>query len=311
MSYIYLAIIAYLILALVNLADKALLDKVLPSSKTYTFLVSLLGGAVFVAYPWYGAWPGWSLFFINILVGAIFPLGLLLLYQALKTGEASKILVISGSSVPIFTVVMAYFFLGERFNFHQWLGITGLIVGTAIIAWLPAKENWIKRVSHWLGFGAADQAVGIAEAVGAGLLFAIFFTASKFLYTAQSFFSAFIWLRLGAVLVALLFLVHKASRREIFKSLKNLHGGKAGLFFANQSVAAIGFGLQNYALYLGSAAIVNSMQGVQYAFLLILGATLTIFAPKVIKENISTTIIIQKLIAITLIGLSLFVLATS
>ena len=49
MSWILIAIIAYFILAIVNLADKFLLEKVLPSAKTYTFLVGVLALVVFTS----------------------------------------------------------------------------------------------------------------------------------------------------------------------------------------------------------------------------------------------------------------------
>ena len=43
MDWISIALFSYFILAIVNLADKFLLEKVLPSAKTYTFLVGVLG----------------------------------------------------------------------------------------------------------------------------------------------------------------------------------------------------------------------------------------------------------------------------
>ena len=105
MSWLLLAIGAYLILAIVNLADKFLLDKFLPSAKAYTFLVGAMGVAVIVIAPWFLEWPGWSLFLGNILVGALFPGALLLLYKALRDGEASRIITLIGGLVPVFTIV--------------------------------------------------------------------------------------------------------------------------------------------------------------------------------------------------------------
>ena len=79
----------------------------------------------------------------------------------------------------------------------------------------------------------------------------------------------------------------------------------SGLFFAY----FIGFLLQNYAIFLGSVALVNALQGVQYAFLLVLGGLISVFYPNLLKENISTKVVIQKLTAVLLISIGLYFLA--
>ena len=69
MSWIFVALLAYLFLVIANLFDKFLIDNVLPSSKAYTFIACLLGGLVFLAAPWFLQWPGFFWFFINIFSG--------------------------------------------------------------------------------------------------------------------------------------------------------------------------------------------------------------------------------------------------
>ncbi|KKP89863.1 MAG: hypothetical protein UR94_C0033G0015 [Parcubacteria group bacterium GW2011_GWA2_36_10] len=113
MNWLIIAIFAYLILALVNLADKFLLDKIVPSAKTYTFLVSILGLIVLLAAPWALHWPGFYWLVINLIVGAIFPFALLLLYRALKLGDTSKIIPLIGGAIPVFTISLSILFLGD------------------------------------------------------------------------------------------------------------------------------------------------------------------------------------------------------
>jgi len=67
MSWLVIAISAYLILAFVNLADKFVIEKVIPGPKTYTFLVGAAGAMVVLAAPWFLVWPGLALFFFNLL----------------------------------------------------------------------------------------------------------------------------------------------------------------------------------------------------------------------------------------------------
>lgn len=307
MSWILIAIIAYLILAIVNLADKFLLDKVLPSTKTYTFLVGLLGLIVFLLAPWFLEWPGTYLLVFNIIIGAVFPIALLLLYKALKVGETSTVITLIGGSMPIITLILSILFLAESFSGKQWLAIGFLLVGTIIISWIPKdKKTLLNTIVEWLDFGKKQKNYGTIIAIGSALSFAIFFTGSKYLYENQAFFSAFIWIRLGSFLAVLFLLIKGESRQKIFTNIKGLRGKKSFLFFGNQGLAAIGSFLQSYAIALGSVALVSALQGVQYAFLLVIGGLITVLYPKIIKENIAKSVIIQKIIAIILITIGLY-----
>lgn len=310
-TWLIVVILAYLILALVNLADKFIIDNIVKSSRTYTFLVGVLSGVVWLLAPFWLSWPGTALFWLNLIVGALFPAGLLLLYRALKLGEASKILVVAGGAVPIFSFLLSASVLKETFSSRQLVALVLLIAGTIVIAWMPPKKKLLGHLLASLGFKnrSSKQAVGLA--LGAALIFALFFVGTKVLYTTQPFLSAFIWIRLGSLLAVLTFLIPTAWRQEIFKNLKKFKGHPAKIFLTNQTFAAAGFTLQNYAIALGSVALVNALQGVQYALLIILGGLITFFYPKLVKENISRSVIVQKIAAIILIAIGLYLLATT
>lgn len=310
MSWILIAVIAYLILALVNLADKFLLEKFIPSAKTYTFLIGVLSLGVFILAPWGLEWPGGTLWIYNILVGGLFPVALLLLYKALKEGEASQMITIVGAALPVFTVLLSMTILGESFSPRQWLAIALLVLGTIVLSWFPdAHELWHK-VWAWFKAESINQRLGIISAISAGFFLSLFFIGSKYLFDTQPFISAFIWLRLGTSLVSFLLLIPGDFRREILAGLKKFASGRGQvLFFGTQLVAAVGFILQNYAIALGSVAIVNALQGVQYVSLLIIASIISIFYPQAIKENISRPMVIKKLVAIVLIVLGLYLVA--
>lgn len=310
MSWLIIVVIAYLILAVVNLADKFIIGNMVPNSKAYTFFVGILGCAVLLLAPFFLVWSGWTILILNILVGALFPIALTFMYRSLKIGDTSKMITLVGGTIPVFTVIMSIFILGEVFSRNQWIGIALLIVGTIIIAWLPNKKTLWHKISVMFGMTDDNPKRGIIEAILAALFYALFFIGTKYLYSVQPFWSGFIWIRLGTLLAVLTFLIRKVDRDGIFDSFKSLMKGKGKLlFFGNQGLAGVGFVLQNYAIALGSVALVNAMQGVQYVFLLVLGAAITMFKPQAIKEDISKSIIIQKIIAILLIGLGLFFVA--
>jgi len=94
------------------LADKFVLKKVIPSAKTYTFLIGVSSLLVFVIGPWVLEWPGLGLFTIDLLTGAAFTFALLFLYISLRDAETSKIVTLVGGAVPILIIILH--FLNEK-----------------------------------------------------------------------------------------------------------------------------------------------------------------------------------------------------
>ncbi|MCK9438990.1 MAG: EamA family transporter [Patescibacteria group bacterium] len=312
MNWLFLTIISYLMLALVNLGDKFVIDKLLKSSKAYAFSIGVLGSLVFLAAPWFLEWPGFLLLLINFLAGAFFVFALWLMYEALKQGEASRVVIVIGGIIPIFTITFSVFFLKEQFSSHQWLGFLLLIVGTLIISFIVSKKKkfliFIEKLK--LLFKGNYKKKWIILSIVAALFYSLFFITTKHAYEQQSFLSSFLWIRLGGLFVSLLFLIDKDSRKEIIKSFTKKSKNKAkigkGFVVINQALGSLAFIIQNYAIYLGPVALINALQGIQYAFLLIIGIFFSLFFPKVLKEDISQKTLFKKVLAILIIGFGLY-----
>lgn len=315
MSWLFFAIISYLMLAVVNLGDKFVVDKLIKSSKAYTFVVGAMSAVVFVIAPWFLQWPGLFLFLINILAGAFFVFALWTMYESLKIGEASRVVVVVGGIVPIFSIIFSILFFGEKFSSNQWLGILFLLVGMIIISFVVSRrKNWsvfLKRFFSIFSGGYSKRWLFLA--VISSLLYSLFFISTKYAYSHQEFLSSFIWIRGGSLLVVLLFLIDKNDRKEIIQSFKAKPQKKnkigKGFVVINQILGSGAFILQNYAVYLGPVAVINALQGVQYAFLLILGIFFSMFFPKILKEDISKSVLLKKFIAILFIGVGLYFIA--
>lgn len=312
MNWITLTIISYLLLAVVNLGDKFVIDKLLPSSKAYSFVVALFSAFVFVLAPWFLKWPGLNLLLINLIAGALFVFAIWSMYEALKRGEASRVVVVVGGIIPMFTMLFSIFIFKEKYSLSQWFGFLCLLIGMFIIAFLLGRRKkfsvFLKRLASVFSGGYNKKWIFLA--ILSSLLYSLFFIATKYAYEKQDFWSAFIWIRGGGLLVVLFFLIDKSSRTEIFKSFKKKSGSSKkvgkGFVLINQGLGSLSFILQNYAIYLGPVAIINALQGIQYAFLLVLGIFFSIFFPKILKEDISRPTLVKKFIAILFIGLGLF-----
>lgn len=310
MTWIVVALAAYLLLAIANLLDKFLVANVLKNSKAYAFIACLLGAIVFLAAPWFLHWPGWPLFLFNLLNGFIFAIALWFLYEALRRGEVAQILVLIGGTTPIFSLIFSILFFKEHFTANQWLGISFLLLGVFIIAFLPVARSFSARVFKKLRLFQEEKSGGILIALLSALAYSLYFIGTKQAYAYQSFPSAFIWTRLGAALFVLFFLVKRTNRRAIIALFHKSSPNKNKLLVVtNQILGSIGFILQNYAVFLGSVVLVNSLQGAQYAFLLIIGAILALLKPKLLKETFSWRIIIQKTMAVMAIVIGLYFIA--
>ncbi len=312
MNWFVVALVAYFLLAIANLIDKFLVEKVLGSARAYTFIACILGASVFLLAPWFLSWPGWGGLFLDLGLGVLFALALLLLYASLRRGEASRALVIIGGSTPIFSLPLAFWILGDSLSQNQIIAVFFLIAGVTIVALLPGRRRdfWDKLFSS-LDLKQNYSLTSILLALGSGLAYSLFFVGSKFAYQSQPFLSTFLWTRLGAALAAVFILFSPRARREI-KALftrSPKRGQNQGLVVGNQVLGSLGFILQNYAVYLGPVAIVNALQGVQYAWIIVLGVIVSLVAPKILKEDISWPAIMQKLFAIGAISVGLYFLS--
>ena len=311
MSWLAVALTAYLILAVVNLLDKFLVDNVMKSSRAYAFAACVLGAGIALVSPWFLTWPGWLPFFHNLINGFIFAAALWSLFSALRRGEVSRILVLVGGLTPVFTLILSLLFLEESFSRGEIMGMLLILVGVFLIIFLPFSKDLKSKVGSVPNLKLAAFFQGMAIAALSALFYSVYFISTKEAYLGQPFFSAFIWTRLGAALAVMLFLLRSADRLAIKEAfLSSDRGGKKFLVVFNQSMGAAGFILQNYAVYLGSVVIVNALQGVQYAFLLVISGAVSLLAPQLLKEDFSRRAVFQKSLAVAAIMAGLYFIAS-
>jgi len=310
MNWIFIALSAYLFLAITNLLDKFLVDRVLKNSKAYAFVVCIMGLVVLIIAPWFMKWPGLFWFAFNLFSGFLFAIALWTLYEALKRGEAAKTLVYIGGLTPVFSILLSIILFNEVYTRNQWVGMSFLLIGVFIIALLPESRSFSSRLLHKLGLRNIHIRYALRIATISALFYAFYFIASKYAYNNQPFVNAFLWNRLGAGLFVLIFLIRKKDRLAIYSVFhKSVPKKNKRLVVFNQLLGSSGFILQNYAISLGPVAIVNAMQGFQYAFLLVLSIVFAFFLPHVFKEKSSRKIVFQKICAILVIGIGLAFIA--
>lgn len=303
MNWLYIAIISHFLSAIVFTVDKFLLSKTVLRPAAAAFYVGLLGGvASLFLIPFGFSWLSFWQIIISFVAGIAFVFAVFFFYRSIQINEVSVIAPIVGGAIPIFTLILMYSFLGERLAINQLFAFFLLVFG-GVIMLLPQKDKSnFKTIKI---FSSKELLIAVLSA----LLFAISFVSTKFIFTEQPFINGFVWIRLGGILGACLLFLGPNMRRAILETSKSVKIKTGSLFVSNKVFSALAFVLLNYAIYLGSVSLVNALQGIQYAFLLILVFFLSKKFPQIIKEQISRKVIFQKIIAILLISFGLGILA--
>jgi drug/metabolite transporter (DMT)-like permease len=295
MPWFLFAILGYFLMALVGVIDKFLLAQ-RPTTKpaVYTFYVGLLSIFALVLAPFGFSWPGFGQFLISMLAGGLFIFGLLYLFRALDIGSASRVLAAFGGLTPILILSLSYLFLGERLGGGQFFAFFLLVSGSVLISSEKEPMREQRRRFRFIGLAIALTAVSLV--------------LTKYIFLRQNFFSGFVWMRIGSFLAAILFLIPAKLRRSIFDAGRQSKSGISLLLVSNKGLAGMATVMVNYAISLASVSIVNALQGIQYAFLLLLTAALSKKFPHILKEKITPAILVQKISAIVLIAAGLVIL---
>lgn len=283
--------------------DKTLLRKSFKRPATYAGIIGLLGALAIVLLPFGVHAPTPQGFLWISVSGATFILSLWAFFAALARGEASRVVPIIGSLIPILTLAGTSVFLGERLNQAQFIGFGFLILATVILSGGATKSRLTMST--------------IRMSVLAAVLFAISSVTVKVAYTSDGFLTTFAISRLfgAAAALAILWLdagALKEVRHAFFpervkKTPRRAHGyGAVILVVTAQTLGAFGYVGVQYATSLGSASLVNALQAVQYALLMAVAFALHKRAPELLGEDLSVTTVIRKTAAIAVAGVGMW-----
>ena len=141
------------------------------------------------------------------------------------------------------------------------------------------------------------------------LIYAIYAVILKSLYVAHPFWDLTVYLGFGEFLpTPLLLLLIPSSRRKLTKSLSDLKPTgwilvMLGMFFVTTASLS---GL--WALTIGPVTLVSVFRGFQSLFVLVYAVLLSIWLPKILKEELSKSVIGIKVVAILLMSVGLYLI---
>lgn len=277
MTWLYLALIAYAINAVVFVIDKHLLGGHIPRYHAYAFGVSILSLSSLVLIPFGVSWNGLAYFSIAITSGAVFYIGLMFLYKTIKESDISLAATQAGTFGAIFTYLFSILILKETLPLLNSFAFVFLILGIFLL-------------------GKLEKHI-FTSALMAGVLFGLSYVLLKMSFNNSDFINGLFWTRIGFVGSAFLSLLSPHIRREVILSYHHAPNKSKLLFVSNKVLAGIGFIILYFAIRLGNVSLVNALLGFQFLFTFLIAM---VFSPKLptLEEKMSKRVLRVKIFGI-------------
>lgn len=303
MNWFLIALIPPFLWSLTNYIDKYLLDRYFKNRGVGTLMIfsSIIGIFIssFIAliHPESLITNPLNAFLIS-LNGFLYILGVFFYLHALKRDDTSTVIPLL-HLVPFFSYFLAFLFLRESLTSNQIIGSLLIIFGSIFLSF----EFFGKTKIHF------KKSV-IALMTLSSLFFALNYTLFKFFALESSFWTTSFYEYIGFVVFAFLLLVFvKSYRKEFASAVKENKAQILTLSGISEITNIVGKLVFNFVSLLMPIAIISIVGESQFLFIFVIGIVLTILFPKIIKEKINTTILIQKIIAIIIMFVGVYLLS--
>jgi drug/metabolite transporter (DMT)-like permease len=302
MHWFFITLAGPFFYALTNHIDKVLLDKYFKAAGVGTLMIFSSALAILALPIFYILDPSVlsvNPFSIGILffVGCINVVILWLYFIALKEDEAS-IVVVFYQLVPVFGALLGYIVLHETLNKIQIIAMSIIIFGTTLISFEIDNDNKFKLKTRTIYLMTA-----------AAFLWALSSVIFKYVELEDNVIRSLFWEHVALTCIGILIFIFIEKYRSNFlsavrrntKNILYINVSNEILYMAGNYVFA-------HAYLLAPIGLILLMNSFQPIFVFIIGIVLTLFFPTISSEKIKLRHVIQKLLAITITGLGVYLL---
>lgn len=300
MNWLLVALINPLAHALVNHIDKYLISRFMKGGSVGTLvlfssLFSIIAlPIIYFIHP--NVFETITLFRAVVLMlnGAVLVAAIIFYLYALADDEASYVAPLF-QLVPILSFILGFFILGETLTGSQIWAALLILMGSFLLSLeLKGKKTSVKLKLLLLMTGSSTCYA----------LSAIIF---KLIAVEQGFLDSLFWDLAGKFVFGLILFVSIRSYHEQFIALiKSNRFSIIGLNIVNEIIALIGEVSLVLAVLYAPVVLVQSVAGIQPAFVFLIGIFLTLFFPRFAKESIDVKSLLQKALGIIIISLGIF-----
>jgi drug/metabolite transporter (DMT)-like permease len=232
-----------------------------------------------------------------IVVGILSFLAIFFYFKALAYVDASTVVPFF-QLVPVFGFILGFLFLKETIPLQSI--IAGLIIITGVLI-----LSFEKKYNQPIVF----QRKVVLLMVGSSFIYALYEILFKVIAIKESFWISLFWQNVGLLLTGLFLYFFISSYRRDFHDLIRSNGsGVFGLNLANEVINTIAVALVQYASLLAPIVLVMLVNSLQPIFVFLMGILLTLFLPKLSKENITKQVLLQKSAAIVIVLIGTYLL---
>ena len=293
-TWILFMLIAELIWSFTSLFDKIILSKgYIKNPYVFVAFNGLMNILLIFLLPFFDFGPlSISNILIAVTAGIFLTLGIVLYYKAVQREEISRVLML-WQLIPIFVLVMSFFFIDEVLTKMHFAGFLFLFAAGLVVSYKKVNGKFKLSKAFYLMLGST-------------LLISVYYVISKHIYKITDFWSAFMWLRVVAFSGILVLLIPSV-RKEFIQTMSDMKIGIKGLIGFKMIVDFSAFIFLGFAILNGPISLVSAL-GSATAPIFIFFITLftSIYLPHIVKEDINKKTILIKALVILLIIVGIF-----
>ncbi|MCX6707796.1 MAG: DMT family transporter [Candidatus Woesearchaeota archaeon] len=283
MSWILFAILASLLWSGSNIIDKYIYTKLLRNPVVSVIIMGLIGLILSIIICIVRGFSelSYTNIFIAFICSAVYTLAVFLYFKAVRIEEISTIVPLFYVT-PLFVLILAAIFLGEVFTPLKYLGIFLLVAGAMLIS---------AKGSFRLSFGKAFWLV-----MASSLAISVNSVVTKYLLGFADFWTVYAYMRIGVFVCIIPFCFMNF---EDIKHAVKKHKAKAISWISiSELLNLAAIFLSTIAVSIGYVTLVGALTSIQPFFVLAITVLMSIYVPKILKEEIGKSAIALKLAAI-------------
>lgn len=293
-SGVLMSLIANALIGVSLVWDKVLLKQ--PETRNLVSYVFWLGAiSIFglALIPFGFRMPSASIAALGFMAGILHLVAIYFYYDALRRGEASESLAVMGGFSPVATAVIAFFLLRQPLAGGR---LTAFVLLTA--------GGFLMFLSEKMGFRRMIVPVALSS-----IIFGLVNVLQRMVFRETNFVSGYVFFTLGTCAGALLLLIPRSWRRQIFRQSKQAAPRSKFWYFVNRFIDGVGSFLIFYAISLTHPAIVDAIGGIRFVIIFVEAVLLTQFRPQWLSERFTGRELAVKVLATAVIIIGMIWLA--
>lgn len=291
MTWLYLALLAPFLYAVVNLLDDNLVRHVYKGAHAGAIVSGLFGlvPAALILLFGQGAVLPVSMVLLSLLAGFLTVIAFYFYFQGLEKEDPSVVVALL-SLTPAATPFIAHYLVGERLSAGAVIGFTIVILSAFAYSITDIKKFTVSKA--------------LVPVIIAALTFDAASLANKYVYTKADFYESYLYFSLGMAMAGLFFLVllrfsgTKVSLTEVYRknSIKIL-----SLLALVEVIGLSAEFVKAKALSLGSISLVQALENLQPFYVLLIAIVLFPFFPQYFREAQSGRRVIKFLLLVAMV----------